>query len=44
MYRLCFDISRYHELQQKCDDMSVGNQSLEEQIHFKDNEIEVSEN
>jgi hypothetical protein len=37
-----FNISRYHELQQKYDDISVGNQTLEEQIHFKDNEIEVS--
>ena len=36
------NISRYHELQQKYDDISVGNQTLEEQIHFKDNEIEVS--
>ena len=33
---------RYHELQQKYDDISVSNQTLEEQIHFKDNEIEVS--
>ena len=32
---------RYHELQQKYDDISVSNQTLEEQIHFKDNEIEV---
>ncbi|XP_028398638.1 titin homolog [Dendronephthya gigantea] len=32
---------RYHELQQKYDDVSVNNQTLQEQIHFKDNEIEV---
>ncbi|XP_046848909.1 transport and Golgi organization protein 1 homolog isoform X2 [Xenia sp. Carnegie-2017] len=32
---------RYHELQQKCDDISLSNQTLEEQIKFKDNEIEI---
>lgn len=38
---ICLNISSYHELQQKNDDISVNNQTLEEQIHFKDNEIEV---
>ena len=38
---VCLNISSYHELQQKNDDISVNNQTLEEQLHFKDNEIEV---